>query len=236
MSHVPMLNLYFNPVSLMFSQFETNRFDWAYICFDSSITNTQWIRYANTNRDSNLYEPYFNRSESSCAAILPASVGLESWDPIPHADLFSPHPTKPNHWKFECRITDLIELSPGNQINPLPFEQCVSGHPLVEFTMLFSATDQPIGSRNKLIVLIQLHDPLLPTDIAGRNKRLDTIWPSVKEANSILNDDLVVESKMVMFATPEKPFVTDDMGEIVRSETEKLYATEIEELQRRWAS
>jgi hypothetical protein len=47
-------------------------------------------------------------------------------------DLYSPHPTVPGWWKYRGRADDLIILSNGEKINPIPVENTIRSNPLVK--------------------------------------------------------------------------------------------------------
>lgn len=46
-------------------------------------------------------------------------------------DLFKPHPTKSNLWRFHGRTDDIIVLSNGEKFNPVAMETTLQGHALI---------------------------------------------------------------------------------------------------------
>jgi acyl-coenzyme A synthetase/AMP-(fatty) acid ligase len=51
-------------------------------------------------------------------------------------DLFRPHATKPNLWRFHGRTDDIIVLSNGEKLNPVPSEAIINSHPLVTAALI----------------------------------------------------------------------------------------------------
>ncbi|RFU28724.1 hypothetical protein B7463_g7629, partial [Scytalidium lignicola] len=91
-------------------------------------------------------------------------------------DLFTPHPTKKNLWKYLGRIDDLIILSHGEDLNPIEMEKAIMQDSRV--------TTVVIGGQGWAapFVIVEMVDHA-PVDDRDREKFVDQIWPSFIEAN-----------------------------------------------------
>lgn len=61
-------------------------------------------------------------------------------DSINLKDLYVQHPTKPGFWAFKGRSDDVVVLSNGYKISPLPMESYISTHPAIEGCIAVSLT------------------------------------------------------------------------------------------------
>lgn len=53
------------------------------------------------------------------------------------SDLFIPHPTIPDAWKFVGRMDDRVTLLNGEKVLPLPIEGRIRGHEFVKEAVVF---------------------------------------------------------------------------------------------------
>lgn len=132
-------------------------------------------------------------------------------------DLFSPHPTKLHHWRFACRVDDIIILSIAQNINPIPFER-VRTHKLVKAVAVLGS------GRPSPCLLLELYDR------TNTSAKLDEIWPSMEKAwEGTLSYNRVDRSRAII-ANPRKTLLKNAKGEIKRKDLEALYKEEIQEL------
>lgn len=147
--------------------------------------------------------------------MLPYSMpGIEEWRT---KDLFLPHPTKANLWKFYGRKDDIIVLSNGEKMNPVPMENTIQGHPFVSSCIIIGQ------GRFQSALLIE---PTTPTNDA--DSVIDKIWPIVQEANSMAPAHARILRSMVIVSTPDKPFPRTGKGTTLRKKTIELLSSEIE--------
>jgi hypothetical protein len=90
-------------------------------------------------------------------------------------DLFMPHPTIPNAWKFVSRMDDRITLLNGEKVLPLTIEGRIRHHPLVREAVLFGIDREMPG-----LLLFRA----LGTTHFGDQDFLDQVWPTIEYANS----------------------------------------------------
>ncbi|KAF7556944.1 hypothetical protein G7Z17_g989 [Cylindrodendrum hubeiense] len=138
-------------------------------------------------------------------------------DSVNFKDLYMRHPTKPNLWAFKGRSDDLIVLSNGYKISPLETESFVTTHPAIEGCLIFGTGKPQAG------LLIELKDASNKTE-----ELLNSIWDTVRKANSMSRHKNQLLRDFVTFAEPDKPFIRTDKRTVKRPATLALYADYIE--------
>ena len=134
-------------------------------------------------------------------------------------DLFRPHPTNHNLWKFHGRRDDIVVLSTGEKLNPVPMETIIQGSHLVAGALVLGQ------SRTQTALLIEPSPNCNDTHLL-----LEKVWPLVEIANTKVPGHGRVTRSMMLAAKSEKPFVRAGKGTIVRRLTEEAYMDEIEYL------
>lgn len=64
--------------------------------------------------------------------------------------------------------------------------------------------------------------------VEGREDRMKELWPFVEQANRRCSDLVKLTRDKVVFGKPEKKLVRNVKGTVIETESEKLYANEIE--------
>lgn len=169
--------------------------------------------------DDDAYEMIIFADEDTrgCCALNHNFPDVREWQT---KDLFKRHPSKENLWRFHGRKDDIIVLSSGEKLYPVPMENQLQGLP---------------GILGALITGHQRFQPALLLEIkaaGGRNDVavLDELWPTIESANTKMPGYGRVTRQMILLARNDKPFVRAGKGTIVRKLTEKAYAEEIENL------
>ncbi|KAI9818373.1 MAG: putative NRPS-like protein biosynthetic cluster [Pycnora praestabilis] len=134
-------------------------------------------------------------------------------------DLFKPHPTKPNLWKFHGRRDDIIVLSNGEKFNPVTMEGIIQGHPLLSGALIVGQ------GRFQAALLVEVKKHNLPHD-----ELVEQIWPFVKKANIEGPAMAQIFRSKVLVASPEKPFHRVGKGTVIREATAKDYQAEVDDL------
>lgn len=134
-------------------------------------------------------------------------------------DLFKPHPSNPNLWRFHGRTDDILVLSNGEKFNPVPMEGIVQGHELVSGALIVGQ------GRFQAALLVEPRHNVMTQD-----SLIDEIWPSVQQANVEGPGHAKILRSKIVITSPEKPFLRAGKGTVVRGTTTKLYASEIESL------
>ncbi|KAI4200503.1 MAG: hypothetical protein LQ350_003873 [Teloschistes chrysophthalmus] len=131
-------------------------------------------------------------------------------------DLFRPHATKANLWRFHGRTDDIIVLSNGEKFNPVPSEAIINSHPLVSAALI-------VGQGHFQGVLII--EPA-KTDVSPGHL-IEELWPTVEHANSQAQSHGRIVRSMTAIADPSKPFERAGKGTVVRKLTAEKFADEI---------
>ncbi len=134
-------------------------------------------------------------------------------------DLFRPHPTKPNLWRYHGRTDDIIVLSNGEKFNPSPSEAIITGHHLLSGAVIVGL------GRFQPALLVELRDGVdIRTDAV-----IDDIWPTVQQANAQAPGHARVIRSMIAVASTKR-FERAGKGTVVRKLTADKFEPEIEAL------
>ncbi|KAA8649496.1 putative secondary metabolism biosynthetic enzyme [Aspergillus tanneri] len=165
--------------------------------------------------DPEYYELVIHRDDNlpQKQAVFVNFPHLEEWHT---KDIFQRHPSIPYYWRYESRIDDVIVFSTGEKMNPITFER--------ELNTLQ-------GVHASLVVGHKRPYPILLIELEPSANVEDTL-PAIHQALEDLNKQSMKYAQIhrndILIATPEKPFARMAKGTISRSQTAKLYATEIE--------
>lgn len=153
------------------------------------------------------------------------STAEVSDDPLPGSwhskDVFTPHPTMPDLWKYVTRLDDRVTLINGEKVLPLPIEGRVREDPLVREAAVVGV-DRPIPG---LLVF-----RTTGSDGLSEGAYLDAVWPSVVEANSRAEAFSQITRDMIKVLPSSVSYPQTDKGSIIRAQLYKLFASEIEDL------
>ncbi len=184
---------------------------WEYICLDSKAHGIDWRHFIDDK-----YELIYVRDDS--LSHPPQTI----FHVFPHkqehsmGDLFSPHPSKPHHWRFAGRVDDVIILSTAANINPIGFENQVSKHDMVKAVAVLGT------GRPSPCMVLELHDA------TNAEAQLDEIWTAMEKAWDGASAYSRTDRSRVIIAAPEKPIPKNFKGGVKRKELQSLYEKEIE--------
>ncbi|KAL8874833.1 MAG: hypothetical protein Q9198_006727 [Flavoplaca austrocitrina] len=146
-------------------------------------------------------------------------------DPFPGSwhskDVFTPHPTISNIWKYVTRLDDRVTLINGEKVLPLPIEGRMREDPLVREAAV-------VGIDRSVPGLLVFR--ATGTDTLSEETYLDAIWPSVVEANSRSEAFSQITRDMIKVLPLEITYPQTDKGSIIRSQIYKVFGSEIEAL------
>lgn len=164
---------------------------------------------------SNIYE---------CVVLdgLPSKVTSNSSDPpnsFHTSDLFSPHPTIPNAWKFLGRSDDRVTLMNGEKVLPLPFEHQVRQNEFVREALVFG-----IGKAIPGILIVPSEKALTLSE----EDMFENIWPSIESANSHGEGFSQICREMVKMLAVGSEYPCTDKGTIIRAASYRQFSEVIE--------
>ena len=136
-------------------------------------------------------------------------------------DLFQPHPTKSGLWRFHGRKDDVLVLSNGEKLNPLPMESQLQSLPEVSGALVSGTR------RFQPALLLELKSFV---SVGKDSEIAESLWAAIESANAIMPAHARIVRPLVFIAPAEKPFVRAGKGTVVRKLTEDLYSQEIKEL------
>ena len=144
---------------------------------------------------------------------------LQEW---PTRDLFSKHPTKPNHWLYEGRTDDIVVFSNGEKLNPQSIEQTVSQSPNVAAALVAGE------GKFQPCLLIEPQNPT--SSLQEQAALLEKIWPTIQQVNHETVAHGRIDKRFVTFTAPERPLLRAAKGSVQRKLSLQLYAKELEGL------
>lgn len=186
-------------------------------------TDKEW-QYLRSNASPHLeFEP----QEDGLAEL----VILRSW---PHmakrnrddgsyatADLFAPHPTIPQAWKYHSRADSQLTLITGKKFDPAPLEDAISTSPLLSDVLIFGNSQQFPGA-----LLFRATKSSGMTD----EELLSALWPSIERLNAESQGHTRLSKSMLTVMPSDAPGLEkSSKGTIMRGQAEKSYSLDIEQ-------
>lgn len=187
--------------------------DWSYMEFHP---NTR-LEFQPSDDDAFELVVFADTSTEESVALNHNYPGVREWHT---KDLFKPHPTKENLWRFHGRKDDILVLSNGEKVNPIPMESQLQGLPFVSGALV---TGQ---NRFQPALLLETNQP----NGENENSLIDQLWPAVDLANAKMPGYGRIVRSMILLAKDGKPFIRAGKGTVIRKLTESAYADEIEGL------
>ena len=155
---------------------------------------------------------------------LPSKVVSNCNDPpnsFNTSDLFSPHPTIANAWKYLGRLDDRVTLVNGEKVLPIPYEHQIRENELVREVCVF-------GVGRALPGLI-----IIPSDKAvgmSKSDLLESLWPVVKAANSRVESFSQISPEMIEILDVGAEYPATDKGTMIRAAFYKRFEALIDSM------
>jgi thioester reductase-like protein len=136
------------------------------------------------------------------------------------ADLFEPHSTIKNAWRYHSRADAQITLGNGKKFDPSPVEDSIlASSKLLQDVLIFG------GGRDYAGAL------LFPAGNASSEEVIDSVWPHIDRMNSESQSHARITKAMLVVVPVkegEKALEKSSKGTILRRQAEERYAKEIE--------
>lgn len=136
-------------------------------------------------------------------------------------DVFTPHPTIPDRWKYVTRLDDRVTLVNGEKVLPLPIEGTIKQDPLVQEAVVVG-----VGKTVPGLMVFRAEEAKYLSD----DEYLNSIWPSIEEANSKAEQFSQISREMVIILPPTAPCPRTDKGSLIRGQAYAQYAEVIENM------
>ncbi|KAI1855756.1 hypothetical protein JX265_012201 [Neoarthrinium moseri] len=135
-------------------------------------------------------------------------------------DLFEPHPTIPQAWKYIARLDDTIALVNGEKFNPVHVEGTIRSNKNVTEAVVFGIGRPALGA---LIVPAP--------SLAGKSddEILEIIWPVVEAAGRSAEAYARISKNMIKLLPHDCAYPRTDKGSVIRQAFYKKWANEIDE-------
>ena len=131
------------------------------------------------------------------------------------SDIFVPHPTLSNAWKFVGRLDDRITLINGEKVLPVSIEARIKQNPLVREAVVFG-----IGREVPGLLLFRELD----TSHLKDEEFLNQAWPSIEYANSHAESFSQINKEMVAVLPMDVECPLTDKNSIKRGLIYKQFA------------
>ncbi|KAL8703656.1 MAG: hypothetical protein Q9201_003168 [Fulgogasparrea decipioides] len=137
------------------------------------------------------------------------------------ADIFAPHPTIKNAWKYHSRADSQLTLITGKKFDPAPLEAAIASNGLLSDALIFGNGMQCPGA------LLFRSESAKKMNTA---RLLDEIWPVVERLNKEGQAHTRLSRAMLVAMDPEAPGLEkSSKGTVMRAQAEKRYKKEIRE-------
>ncbi|KAJ8093219.1 putative NRPS-like protein biosynthetic cluster [Marasmius tenuissimus] len=216
---VSILNLYglteVGTLSMILPAKLENNFDWHYMRF-SGLFKEHWRPYGD-----DLYELVILDGPLCTPSVF--NIEVDGVRAYATSDLFTPHPTKPGHWKIHGRVDDQINHSTEEKTNPVPLESLLGQDSRVTSAIMFGQGQFHAG------VLVE-PKPVYrfdPGDHVKLAQFRNDIWPSIERMNAHAPQHSRVFKEMIIVASPHKPFSYTAKNTPKRQATLRDYAEEV---------
>lgn len=159
---------------------------------------------------------------------LPSKTTSNSDDP-PESyytkDIFTPHPTIPDAWKYLGRIDDRVTLVNGEKVLPIPYEHAIRQHELVKEAVVFGAGRAVPGL---MVVPSQKAAALSRADI------LEALLPQIEAANAKSEEFGRVSPEMVEILDVGTEYPRTDKDSVIRAAFCREFAKQIDAVYERF--
>ncbi|KAF3405471.1 Iterative polyketide synthase [Talaromyces pinophilus] len=139
-------------------------------------------------------------------------------------DLYTRIPEIDNCYRYQGRRDDLIVLSNGEKINPVPLENIVASHPAVK-NALFVGEHQFLPS-----LLIELREGYTVTNEEESREMIEKLWGIISEANLEAPRFSRVPKSLVYILKPSETFNRSGKMTVQRQLTVLKFAAQIDAL------
>ncbi|OQD82866.1 hypothetical protein PENANT_c019G05982 [Penicillium antarcticum] len=190
---------------------------WNYLRFFDNISTYIWMKPI--SESDLLYECVYLAGHPA----LTASNSDEPPGSFHSKDVFTPHPTIPDRWKYMSRLDDRINLINGEKVLPLPIEGCIKQHPLVHEAVV-------VGLGKAAPGLLILRAPESEVEHATDDEYLNHIWPIIQEANSHAETFARISRDLVAILPSDAKFPRTDKGSMIRAKVYQQHEGLIESL------
>lgn len=133
-------------------------------------------------------------------------------------DLFEPHPTIPNAWRYYARLDDTLVLENGEKANPLIAEGVIRQSQYVAEAVVFGANKPRLGAFVIPAAAVELTDEAL----------LDALMTYVNQANQVAPSFAQLSRDMIKILPRDVEYRKTDKGTVIRAAFYRDFSEHIE--------
>ncbi|RSM03617.1 hypothetical protein CDV31_010414 [Fusarium ambrosium] len=137
------------------------------------------------------------------------------------SDLFEPHPSKPNAWRYHSRADAQITLANGKKFDPSPMEGSIlASTNLLRDVLIFGS-----GRDYASALLFPVSNKI------SQKKIIDSVWAHIEQMNNASQSHARITKPMLLVVPVrdgEQPLEKSSKGTILRRQAEERYTKEIE--------
>ncbi|KAI1500483.1 hypothetical protein F5X99DRAFT_236607 [Biscogniauxia marginata] len=188
---------------------------WVYVRPYASLRSHMFFK----KLDEGIYESVYLKSHPALMAVT-----SNSDDPpgsFHSRDLFTPHPTIENAWKYIARHDDRITLLSGEKILPLSMEGAVRESPLVRDSLM-------VGNDRLMPGLVVFRSEAAAS--LSEAEFFQAIWPIVEATNNIIDEFARITPDMIVSIAADIEYPTTDKNSIIRAAAYSKFEGAIEGL------
>ncbi|KAJ5384112.1 hypothetical protein N7517_002023 [Penicillium concentricum] len=190
---------------------------WNYLKFFDNIRSYVWMKPI--SESDSLFECVYLTGHPA----LTTSNSNEPPGSFHSKDVFVPHPTIAGRWKYISRLDDRINLVNGEKVLPLPIEGHIKQHPFIHDAVVVG-----VGKAAPGLLIFRADDP--EANHLSDDKYLDSIWPTIQEANSQAEAFSQISRNLVAILSYDAKFARTDKGSMIRAQVYEEYSELIEDL------
>ena len=157
----------------------------------------------------------------------PSRVVRNSDDPpdsFHSRDVFTPHKSIPNAWKYLYRLDDRVSLVNGEKIFPLPIEGRIRQDARVKEAVVFG-----VGRSIPGLLLFRSENA---KDLSSK-AFVNSVWPTIESANSNAESFSHIAREMIVPLPADISIPITDKGTVIRAQVYKVFEEEIHEAYKR---
>ncbi|KAK8101801.1 NRPS-like protein biosynthetic cluster [Apiospora kogelbergensis] len=124
-------------------------------------------------------------------------------------DLWRPHPTLPDAWKYVARDDDTVTLLSGEKILPLGIEGAIRESPLVRDALV-------VGNDRLMPGVLVFRAPAAEVPLLSDEQLVDAIWSHVQAGNRLADEFARITRDMIVPVPADIDYPATDKNNIIR--------------------
>lgn len=185
---------------------------------DASLEDWEWLRFGESidkrwvQQGEGLYELQLLTSTKHAYPVenLPDVAGYAT------SDIWRRHSSKPDLWQFVGRLDDMITLSTGEKVIPMPMENILLEDHRIQGALAFGQQHHQIG------MLIEPSGEPKDTELF-----INEIWLTIDKANKVAPAYARLFRDMIIVSDKSRSFIRSPKGTAIRKPTLSLYQEDI---------